>query len=78
MSSDSDEFVKYYRWDFKRLDHLFSNKSHGRTFKNAVFSLWLQSVTDYISNLDSEIMDKKITKPSDKISDDLSPIDFRK
>ena len=51
-SLDESDDVVFYKWDFKRLDNLFNNPSHGRAFKNAIFSLWLKGVTEYIIGLD--------------------------
>lgn len=50
---DENDDVVFYKWDFKRLDLLFQNADHGRAFKNAIFSLWLKGVTEYIVGLDS-------------------------
>lgn len=48
---DQDDVI-FYKWDFKRLDNLFDEPNHGRAFKNAIFSLWLKGVTEYIVNMD--------------------------
>lgn len=51
-SLDESDDVVFYKWDFKRLDNLFKDPAHGRAFKNAIFSLWLKGVTEYIVGLD--------------------------
>ncbi len=45
---DENDDVVFYKWDFKRLDNLFADPGHGLAFKNAIFSLWLKGVTEYI------------------------------
>ena len=64
MPNNDDDYmdqseVIYFKWDFKRLDKLFSDPEHGSTFKNAIFSVWLKSITDYIVQVDNQVVQKK-------------------
>ena len=42
------------------MNSLFEDKEHGRSFKNAIFSLWLKSVSEYILKQAKEIYDLKV------------------
>ena len=42
------------------MNSLFENPEHGRSFKNAIFSLWLKSVSDYILRQGKEIYEVKV------------------
>ena len=55
----SEGEITYFEWDIKRLNQLFSDKDNGRAFKNAIFSLWLKSVTDYIYTIEGKIKVEK-------------------
>ena len=57
---DENDDVVFYKWDFKRLDNLFADPGHGLAFKNAIFSLWLKGVTEYIVQLDSTLATEKV------------------
>lgn len=57
-TEDKDDVV-FYKWDFKRLDQLFDEPRHGLSFRNAIFSLWLKGVAEYIVNLDQQLYEEK-------------------
>ena len=59
-SDSSDCDVTFFEWDIKRLNQLFDDPENGRAFKNAIFSLWLKSVTDYIYNLEDKIKNERM------------------
>ena len=52
--------VLVFKWDFKRMNSLFEDQEHGRSFKNAIFSLWLKSVSDYILRQAKEIYEVQV------------------
>ena len=63
--------ILVFKWDFKRMNSLFEDPEHGRSFKNAIFSLWLKSVSDYILRQTKEIygvkvMNEEIEKESER------------
>ena len=42
------------------MNSLFEDSEHGRSFKNAIFSLWLRSVSEYILRQAKEIYEVKV------------------
>lgn len=64
-SSDSDvdpNCIICFKWDFKRLRSVFKDPEHGRVFENGIYSLWLQSISDYILRQNKEIFEYKVKK----------------
>jgi hypothetical protein len=65
-SSDSEyddpNSILCFKWDFKRMRMLFKDPTHGRTFENTMYSLWLKSISDSVLQQDKEIFDHKVKK----------------